>query len=376
MMSGSTDRCTIGIEEEYQIVEAETGELRSRAGNVLPRARAEAGDEVQPELYQSQIEIASQVCSTLDDVRGEVVRLRRAVIEAAARDGGRIVAAGTHPFSEWRDQQTTPKDRYRQSVLKYQQITRELVIFGCHVHVGMPDREAALQVFNRARLWLAPILALTANSPYWLGSDTGYASYRTQLWSRLPISGPPAAFASLAEYESVAAALVTTESIPDETRIYWDLRLPVKQNTIEFRMTDVCLTADEAVMTAGLVRALACMALDSAERDEPFTPVRQELLRVAHWRAARYGMERDLIDLHHMRPVAAGELVDQLLEHVRPVLEERGEWGEVTATVDRIRTDGTAARRQREAYRRSETLQGVVDYLADETERGVTAAAG
>ncbi len=355
-------------------MDAETGELRSRAGDVLPAARGAAGDEVQPELYQSQIEIASGVCRTLGEVREELVRLRRAVIEAAAREGGRILAAGTHPFSDWREQQATPKHRYRQSVLKYEQITRELVIFGCHVHVGMPDRESGVAVLNRARLWLAPLLALTGSSPYWLGSDTGYSSYRTQLWNRLPISGPPGFFASLTEHESLVEALVSTESIPDETRIYWDLRLPVRQDTIEFRVTDVCPTVDEAVMVAGLARALACVALESARRDEPFAPVRQEILRAAHWRAARYGMDRDLVDLQRMVPVPAGELVHQLLEHLRPVLEETGDWEEVTGTVERIERDGTAARRQREAYRRTGGLEGVVDLIADETARGVGAA--
>lgn len=370
-MAGRTSICTIGIEEEYQIVDTDTGELRPRVRDVLPAARSAAGDEVQPELYQSQIEIASGVCESLSEVRAEVVRLRRAVIEAAENDGGRILAAGTHPFSDWRDQQATPKHRYRQSVLKYEQITRELVIFGCHVHVGVPDRAAGLEVLNRARLWLAPIIALTASSPYWLGADTGYASYRTQLWNRFPIAGPPAAFESLADYEALVDALVSTESIGDESRIYWDLRLPVKQDTVEFRATDVCTTVDEAVMTAGLVRALACVALDSAERGDPYTPVRQELLRAAHWRAARYGMERDLIDVHSMQAIPAGELVEQLLHHLRPVLEDAGEWDEVAGVVERIRRDGTSARRQREVYGRTGSLEDVVRHLAEETARDV-----
>ena len=370
-MATRTAGCTIGIEEEYQIVDAETGDLRSRIHDVLRTARDDAGKEVQPELYQSQIEIASQVCETLGDVRAELVRLRRAVIGAAEQDGGRILAAGTHPFSDWRDQQTTPKHRYRQSVLEYEQISRELVIFGCHVHVGMPDSESALQVLNRARLWLAPILALTGSSPYWLGADTGYSSYRTQLWNRFPISGPPAWFESLADYESLVGALVLTGSIPDETRIYWDLRIPVKTDTIEFRMTDVCSTVDEAVMVAGMVRALACVALASAQRDEPFEPVRQELLRAAHWRAARYGLDRDLVDLHAMTAVPANELVDQLMAHLRPALEDAGEWDEVTGILEWVRGAGIAARRQRAAYAREGKLGDVVDLIAEETARGV-----
>lgn len=370
-MVHAVTRCTIGVEEEYQIVDAATGDLRSRARDVLPAARDDAGDEVQPELYQSQIEIASRICETMGDVRDELVRLRRAVIGAAEEDGARILAAGTHPFSDWRDQQATPKHRYRQSVLKYEQITRELVIFGCHVHVGMSDREAALQVMNRARLWLSPIIALTGSSPYWLGADTGYASYRTQLWNRLPISGPPAWFASLEDHESLVAALVSTDSIADETRIYWDLRLPVKTPTIEFRMTDVCPTVDEAVMVAGMVRALACVSIEAAERDEAYAPVRQELLRAAHWRAARYGMDRDLVDVHALTAVPANELVDGLMEHLRPALEDAGEWDEVSGVLEWVRREGIAARRQRAAYSREGKLADVVDLIAEETARGV-----
>lgn len=366
-----TARATIGIEEEYQIVDARTGNLRSRARDVLPVAQDDAGDEVQAELYQSQIEIASRVCETLGDVRAELVRLRRAVIQAAEQDGGRILAAGTHPFADWREQQATPKHRYRQSVLKYEQITRELVIFGCHVHIGMPDREAALQVMNRARLWLAPLIALTGSSPYWLGADTGYASYRTQLWNRLPISGPPAWFESLEEHESLVAALVSTDSIADETRIYWDVRLPVKTDTIEFRMTDVCPTVDEAVMVAGMTRALASIALEAAEHDEPYEPVRQELLRAAHWRAARYGLDRDLIDVHALAAVPANELVDQLMTHLRPALEDAGEWEEVAGILEWVRREGIAARRQRAAYGREGKLSDVIDLIAEETARGV-----
>lgn len=362
---------TLGVEEEYQIIDAETRELKPRGPYVLAAAQRAAGEEVQTELYQAQIEIATPVRATLGEVRTELVRLRRAVIEAVGREGGRILAAGTHPFSHWEDQQVTAKDRYRTTALQYQQIARELIICGCHVHVGVPDKTAGLEVINRARPWLAPLLALAANSPYWLGADTGYASYRSQLWGRFPISGPPGAFESLEEYRALTAALTATESIADESRIYWDVRLPARLETVEFRVTDVCLTVDEAVMVAGLARALVRTCLEAAERDEERPAVRAELLRSAHWRAARYGVERDLIDLTEMRSVPAAELVGRLLDYLRPALEADGDWEEVSSIVQQVLEEGTGARRQREAFRRSGGLEGVVDFIAEEAERGL-----
>src|SRR5919202_6860329 len=248
---------TIGVEEEYQIVDAETRALQPGAKRILPVAQQALGEQAQHELYLSQVESATPVCRTLADVRREVVRARRAVMEAATKEGHRIAAAGTHPFSHWASQELTPKARYEGIALDYRQLADEAVIFGCHVHIGLGDREAAVQVMNRVRPWLAPLLALSVNSPFWLGSDTGYASFRTQLWGRFPMAGPPHLFASRAEHDALVRALVATGSIEDATKIYWDVRLPERVETIEFRVTDVCMTVDEAVMVAGLVRGLA-----------------------------------------------------------------------------------------------------------------------
>ena len=364
---------TIGVEEEYQLINAETRELAPRSGRVLPEARDVVGEEVQPELYLSQIEVATLVCRTLQEVRAELVRLRRGVIEAAARDGNRVAAAGTHPFSHWDAQSLTPKDRYRGIAAEYQQIARELVIFGCHVHVGLRDPEARVEVMNRVRVWLAPLLALTANSPFWLGSDTGYASFRTELWNRFPTAGPPLLFESRSDYEALVEALVATGSIEDATKIYWDLRLPERVDTVEFRVTDVCMTIDEAVMVAGLVRALVRTCHEQALRCEPFVRARPELLRAAHWRAARYGLEAELIDVHALRAVPAHELIEDLLSFVRTALETDGAWEEVSTLVRETMRRGTGAQRQRQEYQRTGRLEDVVDLIAAETSRGTGA---
>ncbi|MDQ6653831.1 MAG: carboxylate-amine ligase [Acidobacteriota bacterium] len=361
---------TIGVEEEYQIVHPATRELRSRAQLILPEAQAALGKQVTPELYQSQIEIGTSICHTVAEVRANIVRLRGEVIAAAEKYGNRIVAAGTHPFSHWEDQQLTPNARYRGIATEFQQLASEQLIFGCHVHIGISDREAAIRVMNRARLWLAPILALAANSPFWLGVDTGYASFRTGIWRRWPMAGTPQFFASRAEYDALVDTLVQTGSISDATKIYWDVRPSARFETLEFRVTDVCLTIDEAVLIAGLSRALARTCYDQAIKNEPALDVRPELLRAAKWRAARYGLEAELIDVADKRAIPAHELIERLLATLRPALERYGDWDEINSLTHVTLARGNGATRQRAAYARRDQLEDVVDLLIAETAQG------
>ena len=370
-MTAAGNDFSIGVEEEYQIVDPVTRELRPRAGRLLPRARHAVGDEVTNELYLSQIEIGTPVCQTLADVRAELIRLRRAVIAAARENGSRIAAAGTHPFSHWGDQTLTPKPRYRELAADFQQLIREQIICGCHVHVGIEDREAAVQVMNRARPWLAVILALSANSPFWLGEDTGYASYRTNLFGRFPMTGTPHDFASRAEFDELVASLTSAEVIEDGSFIYWDARPSLHFETMEFRVADVCLTVDEAVMIAGLTRALARTCHNQWIGDEPVERVRPELLRAAAWRASRFGLEGHLINVQARRSVPAPVLVDGLLNYLRPCLEKNGEWDEMESLVRETKTRGTGARRQREALAKARRMKDVVDLIVAETEKGV-----
>ncbi len=362
---------TLGVEEEYQVIDGTTRELHPDAERLLHAAQATLGDDVQPELMQSQIETATPVCATLGDVRAALTGARRTLTRAAAQHGDRLGAAGTHPFSDWRAQQTTPKARYQGLSHDFQQLARELVIFGCHVHVSIGDRTAALEIMNRARIWLGPLLALAANSPFWQGQDTGYASFRTELWSRFPMAGPPAAFATLAEYDQLVATLVATESIADPTNIYWDIRLPARLPTIEFRVTDVCLTVDEAVMVAGLTRGLVSTCYEQWRASAPVVAARPELLRAAHWRAARYSLEGTLIDVAAGQTVPAPRLVEQLLSFVRPALEAAGDWDEVAALVRMTLQRGNGAQRQRDAYQRAGRWEDVVDLIVNETAQGV-----
>jgi carboxylate-amine ligase len=370
-MSGRSDEFTIGVEEEFQIIHPETRQLRQRAGKVLREARGAVGDEVSNELFLSQIEIGTPVCRTLADVRGELIRLRKAVVEAAAVDGCRIGAAGTHPFSKWQDQALTPKDRYDTILREFQQLTREQIIFGCHVHVGIVDREEAIRVMNRVRPWLAPILALSANSPFWLGMDTGYASYRTELFGRFPMAGVPMELASRGEYDDLIAALVGIGSIEDASKIYWDVRPSKHFETLEFRVADVCQSVDEAVMIAGLCRGLAVACHDNPGLDAPENRVRPELLRAAKWRAARFGLEGDLVDLRARRAVPARAMVEALLDFLRPTLESLGEWDEIAGLVRQTLDRGNGAIRQQRVYRESGRFEDVVDRILEETSQEV-----
>jgi carboxylate-amine ligase len=363
------DTFTLGVEEEYQIVDAATRALAPREAHVLPIAAETLGDEVQPELQSSMIEIGTPVCKTLADVRRELMRERRAVIQAARRDGLRIAAAATHPFSAWSDQSITPKERYRTLAADFGQLARETVIFGCHVHVGLESREVALDVMNRVRFRLAPLLALTANSPFWLGEDSDYASFRTLVWSRWPMSGPPLAFASKDEYDRLLTQLIAAGVIEDETKIYWDVRPSGRFPTLEFRVTDVCMTIDKAVMLAGLVRALARDAYLAGQRNDDVPHVRHELVRTAHWQAARFGLEGELIDVHTGRKVPADEMIGALLADLRPALEEAGDFDEVSSHVRTTLQRGNGATRQREAFERTGSLQHVVDYIVEQTEK-------
>ena len=366
----TNDEFTIGVEEEYQIIDPATRELLSQAHLILATAQDSVGDNVQHELYLSQIEIGTAITRSVAEVRSELTRLRREVIAAAERNGGKIAAAGTHPFSHWGAQEMTPKARYVEVAQDHAQLSREQLIFGCHVHIGIGDRDSAIEVMNRSRPWLAVMLALAANSPYWLGTDTGYSSFRTEMWSRWPTAGTPHPFSSRADFDGLVSALQSTGIISDGTKIYWDMRPSARFETMEFRVTDVCMTVDEAVMIAGLARGLARTCYDAAIAGAPSPQVRPELLRAAKWQAARYGLDGELVDLDAMASVPAAAMVESLLAYVRPALEDYGEWDEVAALARATVERGSAARRQREVFARNQRLEDVVDFVIAETARG------
>ena len=367
----AAENFTLGVEEEFFLVDPVTRRPVPAAADVLPGARALAGgeDDVQPELLQSQIEIGTSVCHTLEEVRTELERLRGSVSEAAAAVGCAIAALGSHPFASEEGSPVTPKPAYLRLEHDYRLVTHEQQVCGCHVHVGVADPEMAVQIVNAARPWLPVLLALSANSPFWQGRDSGYASFRSEVWTRWPTAGTAGHFPSRAEYDQLVHDLLTVEAIDDPARIYWDVRPSARYDTVEFRVSDANLTIDDTVMVAGLVRALVktCHRHVSDGRQRP--PPRTELLRAATWRAARHGLDGTLVDLDNCRSRPAPQMVEMLVELVRPALEEADEWAEVDAQVRRVLAGGTGAARQRRAFTRRGRLEDVVDFALHTTDR-------
>lgn len=364
----SSNAETVGVEEEFHVVDPVTRSLANDADLILAGVGDLGANVVDKEIKQSMVETATAICHTMAEVREHLTTLRRAVTKAAEGVDRRVIASGTVPLGHWRDITLTPDERYARIVDLHQQVVWEQVVCGCHVHIGFDDRELALQVLNRVRPWLAPLLALSASSPYWLGHDTGYASYRTTIWWRWPTAHVPASFQSVAEYDAVVDALVDTGTVIDDGQVYWDVRLSRKQRTLEFRVADTCSTIDEAVLHAALCRALAMTAADEALRGDPMPHPRPELLRAAKWGAARFGMTELLMDPVSAASVPAVQRVAALLAYVRPALESSGDWDEVRELVAPILRDGTSADRQRTALARGGTLSDVVDHLIAETQ--------
>ena len=360
----SADALTVGVEEEFCIVDAATGAVRPRVDEVLPRAQRVLGGQVEGELNRSQIETATRVCTTLDEVRAEVDRLRRLLRAAAAEVGCSVVSSGTHPTAGPGDSEVNPaKERYRRLEQDFQAVAREQLVNGCHVHVGIADRDLAIRVLDRSRPWVATIAALSADSPFWAGFDTGYASFRTEVWTRWPLTGMPEPLGSRAAFDDLVRDLKAVDALPDASFLYWDVRPSARFDTLEFRAADGCLSVDDTVMLAGLWRALARTLIGEVERDEPLDLLRHELFAAARWRAARYGVEGTLVDPGRSRTAPAGEVVERLLAYLRPALEEHGEWDEVSAHVARTVAGGGGAARQRAAFARRGDLDDVLALL-------------
>ncbi len=367
-MGVAPDNFTVGVEEEFFIVDAETRALRDDAAAILGAVREPPGQQVEPELRRSQVETGTAICDDLSSIRRAVVGLRRSLGDAAEAVGARLIASGTHPFTHWTEAGgVTPKAAYLELEETYQQLIREHVVSGCHVHVGITDPEAAIQVMNRARVWLPVLVALSANSPFWLGADTRYASYRTEVFHRWPTAGIPEPFTDRAEFDRLVAVMRATDSIDDPARLYWHLRPSARYQTLEFRAADSVMTVDECVTIAAVTRALVEVAHAEARAEVSLTAPRPELLRAALWRAARYGVDERLIDVDVGCTRPAGHVVGTLLDHVRPALEERGDWDEVADGIDRILVGGNGATRQRRAHARRGQLTDVVDMVAEAT---------
>jgi len=362
---------TLGIEEEYQVVDPETGELKSYITQLLDADGHITVEGIKPELHQSVIEAGSGVCQTPAEIRDEVVRLRKAVMDLAARDGLKIVAAGTHPFSSWMDQEITPLERYLGVEQDLQDLARKNLIFGMHVHVGIEDREFLIDAMKVSRYFLPHVLALSTSSPFWMGRNTGVKSYRSVQWRNFPRTGIPPTFGTYAEYEHIVRALVNAKAIDDASKIWWDLRPHHLYPTLEFRMCDICTRVDEAVCIAAIIQAIVAKLWKLRRDNMTFRVYPMSLIEENKWRAVRYGVAGNLLDLGQESEVPARELIEQLIGwFLDDVLDDLGSREQVEYAFT-ILDGGTSADRQLATFAEAGDLKAVVEQLISETAEGI-----
>ena len=351
---------TVGVEEELLLVDAETGEPLAVAGSVLA-----GSDGLEAELQQQQIEIGTPPCRTLDDLGAQIRRWRSVAARHAEGVGARIVASGTCPLPVV--PRLTIKPRYRVMVESFGLTTAEQLTCGCHVHVGVESDEEGVAVLDRIRVWLPVLLALSANSPYWQGTDSGYESFRSQVWCRLPTAGPTEVFGSAERYHADVDRLLGSGIVLDPGMVYFDARLSHHLPTVEVRVADVCVDPEDTLLVAGLVRALVETAARSWAAGQPAPAVPASILRLASWRAGRSGLTGDLLDPIVGVPPPAARVVAALLEHVDGVLRECGDHQQVTEAVARLADSGTGSVHQRRGAEQNENLGAMVLRMADLT---------
>jgi carboxylate-amine ligase len=363
---------TLGIEEEFQLLDPETRDLRSHVQHLLADEHSLL-DQLKPELHQSVIEVGTNICADIREARREVLSLRGNLALLARRNGLTIGAAGTHPFAHWKDQEITPNQRYKEIVEDLQQIARANLIFGLHVHVGIDDREVAVHIMNAARYFLPHIFALSTNSPFWQGRNTGYKSFRSKIFERFPRTGIPDHFTSLSEYDNYIKLLIKTGCIDNAKKVWWDVRMHPFFDTLEFRICDVPMRVDETIALAALIQAVVVKLHKLIRRNLGFRLYRRLLINENKWRAARHGISGKLIDFGKQEEVETSALIHELLEFIDDVVDELGSREEVDY-VHQILKTGTGADRQLEAWKQSGDLKSVVDLIVDETHQGLDLA--
>ena len=360
-----TDELTIGVELEYLVVDA-AGYPSHQGADLARRDEADAAGELQPELIRCQVETTTSVCGDAEEARVQLTELRaRANAQATAR-GLRLIGSGTPVLAQPDWPRLTSGSRYDEIAEWFGAVAHTANTCGCHVHVAIPDRATGVEVSNRIRPWLPVLLALSANSPFNEGMDTYYESWRYILWQRWPTAGPPPLFVSLDHYESSLAALLTVGAIVDRRNVYWDIRLSEHQPTLEFRVCDVTQTPAEAALLAGLIRAAVGAALDDLGGVSPHAlPLPQEVLRANLWRAAREGLRGSCLHPVSGELVAMWQLVEDLLDWLRPALRAGGDLDFVEQQLATIREHGGGAQRQRASYEKTGLFSAVVDALAE-----------
>jgi carboxylate-amine ligase len=357
---------TIGIEEEFQIIDPVTRELRSHITEMIDQGRVILGEQVKPEMHQSMVEVGTGVCKDIHEARADVIRLRSTVSGLAQQKGLRIAAASTHPFSRWQEQKITPHERYEALIDEMQVLAASLLIFGMHVHVGIEDREAQIHLMNAARYFLPHVLALSTSSPFWMGTKTGLKSYRSEIFKKFPRTDIPDYFGSWSEYENYVALLIKTGCIDNAKKIWWDVRPHPFFSTLEFRICDIPSRVDEVVAIAALFQAIVAKLYKLYRKNMGFRLYRRALIQENKWRAVRWGLEGKMIDFGKQKEVPVRDLVLELLDFVDDVVDGLGSRRELEY-VHTILESGTSADRQIRTFEETGDMNAVVDRIMAET---------
>jgi carboxylate-amine ligase len=362
---------SLGIEEEYQTIDPETFDLRSHIGTeLMANGKRLLNEKVKAEMHQAVIEVGTGVCANIQAAREDVVNLRRQTVTLAREHGLLLAAGATHPFADWRVQDIYPDERYVQVVEDMQLVARSNLIFGLHVHVGIEDRETAIHLMNQMRYFLPHLLALSTNSPFWLGMNTGLKSYRTKVFDKFPRTNIPDTFSSWADFENFVNLLIRTGSIDNAKRIWWDIRPHPFFATLEVRICDLPLRVDETLAIAALIQATLAKLYKLHSRNQAWRTYGRALIMENKWRASRYGLDGMLIDFGRERELPCRELILEYLDFVDDVLDEL-ECRKEVEYVQNILDRGSGADRQLQVFAETKDLRRVVEYMVEETQAGL-----
>src|SRR5216110_1248121 len=363
---------TIGIEEEYQTIDPETRDLRSHIhSEIIAKGKVLLEEQVKAEMHQSVVEVGTGVCKNIKEAKKDIRKLRHDMIKLA-KDNGLLLAAGaTHPFADWRSHEIYPDERYRKVVDDLQLVARANLIFGLHVHVGIEDRETTIHVMNQARYFLPHLLALSANSPFWLGMNTGLKSYRCKVFDKFPRTNIPNSYSSWSEYENFVNLLIKTNCIDNAKKIWWDIRPHPFFNTLEFRVCDIPMRLEETIALAALIQATIAKLYKLYAANQGFRLYRRALIMENKWRAARYGLDGKLIDFGKQKEVPVRDLIHEYLDFIEDVVDELDSREELNYLRQILET-GSGADRQLRVFQETGDLKKVVEYMIAETEAGLT----
>lgn len=361
---------TLGIEEEYQVIDPITRELTSHDQKIVENASKLLEDQVKAEMHQAVVEVGTKICENIQDARNQVTHLRKSISQIAGDLGYKIGAAGTHPFTKWQTQLITPNPRYDEIVNELQDTARSNLIFGLHVHVGMADKDMAMHLVNSMRYFLPHIYALSTNSPFWEGRNTGFKSFRSKVFDKFPRTGIPGVFDNYAQYEKYVNLLVKTNCIDNPKKIWWDIRIHPVFPTLEVRICDVPLTVDETICIAALIQAIVAKLYKLKTQNLNFMVYHRALINENKWRAGRYGIDAKMIDFGKEKEVLTRDLMHEFVDFVDDVLDELGSRQEVEY-IFKMLENGTGADRQINVFEKTNDLIKVVDFITDETVKGL-----